>query len=249
MSLSYPFGNPDAARHNPHDDALAGFVDIGSAYFSGADSNDLTDFLKTRFVVGPKGSGKTLYLRKIKACLHSADSVYVQDLPYLETSRILNLPTTTQIIRFSQCFNGNEVSEQWQRFWRSVIIITLSSHILSQKKLSEKLSTDSNLRLLKYIEKLYPHLINKDKHENVSVETADVYAIANLLMNVYNTHKNITDYLNKPEWDFAIQLLAEIANDLPPIYFFIDCIDDDYAHAPFYWMRFQKGLFISVCVF
>jgi len=154
---NYPFGNPDAARGTPQEDALAGFIDISSTYFSGADSENLDDFLKTRAIVGPKGSGKTLYLRKIKASLHSAKSIY----SHSDMAKVLSLPTTDQIIRFSQCFGEDKVTGQWQRFWKSVIIITLISHILSKKELSGKLSNEKNSKLLEYIEKLQPNLIKK----------------------------------------------------------------------------------------
>jgi hypothetical protein len=75
------------------------------------------------------------------------------------------------------------------------------------------------------------------------VETLDLYSSANAILCEYTKREKIIEYLDKPEWDFAINYLTEISHDLPCIYLLTDCIDEDFASAPLYWMNCQKGLF------
>ena len=36
---------------------------------------------------------------------------------------------------------------------------------------------------------------------------------------------------------------------MPPIYFFIDSVDEEYASAPMFWLQCQKGLFFRTMRF
>lgn len=68
------FGNPDGSRTEIAD-MMSEFVVFEKKYFSSGVASP--DDLKTRVIVGAKGAGKTVYLRRLQANLKLNDSVYV----------------------------------------------------------------------------------------------------------------------------------------------------------------------------
>ena len=73
-----------------------------------------------------------------------------------------------------------------------------------------------------------------------------IYAEARRMLFEYDTANLINNYINNPIWDEIDIIINRIMKYLPPIYFFIDSVDEEYGHAPMYWMRCQKGLFYRV---
>ena len=41
----------------------------------------------------------------------------------------------------------------------------------------------------------------------------------------------------------------EVLVDRPPLFFYLDAVDEEFSHAPMYWLRCQKGLFYQVMRF
>ena len=221
------FGNPDGSRTSI-DDMMAQFVDFDERFFaSGVATND---DLKTRVIVGAKGSGKTVYLRRMRAKLKQNDSVYICEIEQ-------EVPATDLIIKFSQNFSENHVTEKWMYLWKFAIIRALISNILCNNEWNEGVSDEFRKRLLLYQEKQFL--------PSYSVPMG-IYAEARRILTEYNTANLFNNFINNPLWDELDILISKILKDLPPIYFFIDSVDEEYAHAPMYWMRCQKGLFYRV---
>lgn len=219
------FGNPDGSRTDI-EDMMAEFIKFdGTSFTSGV---ALEDDLKVRVIVGAKGSGKTVYLRRMRAILSENDSVYVNDIEQ-------EVPSTDLIIRFCQMFPDTELTEQWMYVWKFAIIRTVVSNILH----NHKWNSDSNIDvepLKKYTNILFPEYKTP----------MSVYAEARHILSSYTTKNEFAKYKNKREWDELEYILSEMLKCLPPIYFFIDSVDEEYGHAPMYWLRCQKGLFYRV---
>ena len=108
---SGPFGNADGHRADIDADA---FVEIDPAIaHSGVAS--MGDDRTTRVVVGKKGSGKTLYLRRFQAGTGAEESVYTASLDP-------STPTTSEIVRFGQWYRHGDLTERWSHAWRTAIL-------------------------------------------------------------------------------------------------------------------------------
>ena len=56
----------------------------------------------------------------------------------------------------------------------------------------------------------------------------------------------LSTYLDDPLWDDLEDLLGEVIGQCKPIYFYLDAVDEEFSHAPMYWLKCQEGLFYQV---
>jgi hypothetical protein len=215
-----PFGNPDGSRVSI-ENMMNEFITFDSKYYPLLETN-----FRTRVIVGAKGSGKTVYLRRMQALIKNNDSVYTTEIAS-------ELPGTDIVVRFCQIYDINILTEKWMLLWRCAILRSLTSHILADKNLRDYLDKSELSAFDHFTDKLYPKILAK----------MDVYAEVRNILSFYENREQFDSYFSYREWDILDALLSGILVKLPPIYFFIDCIDDEYSHAPMYWMRCQKGLF------
>ncbi len=220
------FGNPDGSRTDI-DDMMAQFVAFDERYFSSGVASP--DDMKTRVIVGAKGSGKTVYLRRMRANLKLNKSVYICEMEQ-------ELPSTDLIIKFGQNFPENQVTEKWMYLWKVAIMRALVSHILCNDEWNEGVPDELKEQIKNYEKKLFPKY----------TVAMGIYAEARHILTEFNTNNLFNKYIEKPEWDELDILLNKALKDLSPIYFFVDSVDEEYAHAPMYWLRCQKGLFYRV---
>ena len=164
-----PFGNPDGSRTHI-DDLMTDFIDFDNkSKYRFYDGN-------TRVIVGAKGSGKTVYLRRIKANAENNGSVYTY------TANIdQDIPTTSSVIKFSQNFTENFLTERWQQLWQCAILRSLVSHILCAKDLKEYLNTEKKEFLESYEDILYPKYRVR----------MSIYAEVKNILSYYTTKKDI----------------------------------------------------------
>ena len=220
------FGNPDGSRTEIAD-MMSEFVVFEKKYFSSGVASP--DDLKTRVIVGAKGAGKTVYLRRLQANLKLNDSVYV-------TSIEQEVPPTELIVKFGQSFPDDYVTEKWSYAWKFAILRAVISNMLTNKEWALELTEEDRNRLLEYEDIIFPRY----------KVPMTIYAELRQVLNEYHTRNSFSEYSLKKEWDEIEVIVGQILRYLPPIYFFIDSVDDEYAHAPMYWMRCQKGLFYRV---
>lgn len=222
------FGNPDGSR-TEIDDMMAQFVDFDERFFSSGISTN--EDYKTRVISGSKGSGKTVYLRRMGAKLKKNDSVFISEIEQ-------EVPSTDLIIKFSQNFIEKHLTEKWMYLWRVAIIRSLVSNILLNDDWNDGVPDNLKDKLIKYTGKkdIFPEYI----------VPMGIYAEARRILYEYDTANLINNYINNPVWDEIDIIINRIMKYLPPIYFFIDSVDEEYGHAPMYWMRCQKGLFYRV---
>ena len=133
------FGNPDGSRTEIAD-MMSEFVLFEEKYFASGVASP--DDLKTRVIVGAKGSGKTVYLRRMQANLKLNDSIYV-------TSIEQEVPTTELIVNFCQSTTDKLVTEKWSQAWKFAILRSVISNILTNQEWAGDLTNEDKDRFTK----------------------------------------------------------------------------------------------------
>jgi hypothetical protein len=225
-----PFGNPDGSRSDIHDvvDNFINFEDLPITGGLGIRADDLS----RRVIVGAKGSGKTVYLRRLRAAASQNESVYADVVQQ-------DLPATSNIVKFCQCFGKQDLTEKWMQLWYCAIMRSLVTHMLHAKHLSSHLSAEHREELERYIPDILP-----DRRRAISI-----YSQVTEIINAFHTAHAFSRYFDHPAWAELAATLNDVMAVMPPVYFFIDSVDEEYASAPMYWLQCQKGLFFRAMRF
>jgi hypothetical protein len=225
-----PFGNPDGSRASI-ENVLDNFVDFhGNPAFGALATRP--DDATTRVIVGRLGAGKTVYLRRLRNFQARQESVYA-DHPQQ------NLPSTEAIVKACQWFPERFLTEKWMQVWSRAILSSLVTHLLAHEDLRHHVAHDQ----AESIRRDYGHLLGGFRRPR------SIYAELRTIVNGQNTARQLTSYLEDPAWDDLEDVLAEVLRTCPPVFFYLDAVDEEFSHAPMYWLRCQKGLFYQVMRF
>ena len=224
-SQRYPFGTPDGARAN-FKEIREGFVGIED---EAAHLGDPADDLSGRIIVGRMGSGKTLYLRRSQAFAGDDQSTYADEVRS-------DLPATQDVIRICQRYQSHLLTEAWTAIWRKALLRALSSHLLFAPGLQGALTLEERERLTDN----YAALLGRPEAPR------SPYAEVAEIIHKQQSRAALDRYLRDARWADLTTHLAGALRKSKPIYFFLDAIDEQFAHAPMYWLRLQKGLFYTV---
>jgi len=222
-----PFGDPDGARADL-DELDRQFVAMGGLGGIATRQDDLS----ARVIVGRKGAGKTVYLRRSRAYAAGQDELFADDLQQ-------SLPTTSDIVKVANWYPASELAEKWMLLWRAAILRSVVSHLLCNRRL-----------LLPYTEVEEREL--REDFKPVLGGAHDcraplsVYSQLIEIINSHQTRNGIERYLKHRRWAELEYRVADRLNSLPPMCFYIDAIDEEFRHAPMYWLMCQKGLFYQV---
>jgi hypothetical protein len=223
-----PFGNPDGARASL-EEITKGFVPFsGLAQWGGLSTaeNDRS----ARVIVGRKGSGKTLYLRRLHANAVLDKSLHADSISQ-------EVPTTTNIVKFCQWFPKDVLTEQWREMWRRAILRSLASHLLRNTVFSAYVSPEQQRRLTAdYTDILRPGGRGFMAH-------VSIYSQVDEIINAHQSARDVEKYFNRPSWAELETVIGEVIADCPPMCFYLDAVDEEFGHAPMYWLHCQKGLF------
>jgi serine/threonine protein kinase len=222
-----PFGNPDGSRADI-EDVLSEFVDFGGNPAYGHLATRANDS-KVRVIVGKLGAGKTVYLRRLQDFQSHQDSVYA-DVPQQ------SLPKTEVIVKACQWFSDSVLVEKWMQIWERAIMRALASHLLRRPELRQQLRDEQADEL----ERSYARLIADSRRPR------SIYSEVRDIINERHTAHQLSAYLDDPLWDDLEDLLGEVIGQCKPVYFYLDAIDEEFSHAPMYWLRCQEGLFYQV---
>lgn len=219
-----PFGPADGSRADL-DDIRRNFVDF-------ADQPVLDDLASpandrsARLIVGKKGVGKTVYLKRFHADADQEKSVYAD-------RRIEHdVPATEDVIRVCGLYSFELAAEAWQWIWRRAILRSLSSHVLRQQELRQRVHPEK----LHALETEFGSVLGKIRR------LRSIYAEARAIAVEATTSERLAKELRHRDWDDLEDLLGEILDDLPPICFYLDSVDEQFGNAPLYWLQCQKGL-------
>jgi hypothetical protein len=222
-----PFGNPDGSRADL-DDLLGEFVDFsGDLAFGGLATR--ADDSKVRVIVGKLGAGKTVYMRRLQDFQSHQDSVYA-DIPQQ------SLPKTEVIVKACQWFSGQVLVEKWMQIWERAILRSLASHLLTHPELRDHVPEVQRQEIVE----IYGRLLDDYRRPR------SIYSQVRDIINERHTARQLSVYLDDPLWDDLEDVLGEVVARSRPIYFYLDAVDEEFSHAPMYWLKCQEGLFYQV---
>jgi hypothetical protein len=223
----FPFGNPDGSRADL-DDLTHDFVDF--------DGNPVYGHLATRpsdstvrVIVGKLGAGKTVYLRRLQDFQAHQESVY-SDPPQQD------LPKTEVIVKACQWFPGPVLVEKWMQIWERAIVRSLATHLLRRPALRRQVDDEQAAEL----ETSYGRLLG------TSLRARSIYSQVRDIINERQTAHQLSTFLDDPLWDDLEDLMGEILGQCRPVYMYLDAVDEEFGHAPMYWLKCQEGLFYQV---
>jgi Protein tyrosine and serine/threonine kinase len=222
-----PFGNPDGSRADI-EDLISEFVDFGGDPAYGHLATRANDSM-VRVIVGKLGAGKTVYLRRLQDFQAHQDSVYA-DVPQQ------SLPKTEVVVKACQWFSDRVLVEKWMQIWERAIMRSLASHVLRRPELRQQLRDEQ----ADEIERSYARLLDDFRRPR------SIYSQVRDIINQQQTAHQLSTYLDDPLWDDLEDLLGEVIGQCKPIYFYLDAVDEEFSHAPMYWLRCQEGLFYQV---
>jgi hypothetical protein len=222
-----PFGNPDGSRADI-EDLVSEFVDFGGDPAYGHLATRANDSM-VRVIVGKLGAGKTVYLRRLQNYQAHQDSVYA-DVPQQ------SLPKTEVVVKACQWFSDRVLVEKWMQIWECAILRSLASHLLRRPELRQQLRDEQ----ADEIERSYARLLEDFRRPR------SIYSQVRDIINQRQTGHQLSTYLDDPLWDDLEDLLGEVIGQCKPIYFYLDALDEEFSHAPMYWLKCQEGLFYQV---
>jgi hypothetical protein len=223
---SAPFGHPDGASGDLRD-VRSQFIDLSDGGTAGGLASRADD-RTVRVLVGKKGVGKTIYLRRFQASASDEDSVFAA---HRETTP----PATVEVLRVTQLYGPNTATESWSLIWRRAIQRSVVSYLLCQSWLSQDLDEEVAAAL-----RSHPDLIPEARTQR------PIYAeVSDIIGSAHTAHK-LDDYLKDRRWVEIEHWLGRGLRDAPPIYLYIDGLDEHFQRAPMYWLKCQKGLFYEV---
>ena len=222
-----PFGNPDGSRADI-EDLISEFVDFGGDPAYGHLATRASDSM-VRVIVGKLGAGKTVYLRRLQDFQSRQDSVYA-DAPQQ------SLPKTEVVVKACQWFSDQVLVEKWMQIWDRAIMRSLTSHLLTRPELRQQLRDEQ----IQEIQGSYARLLDDFRRPRT------IYSQVRDIINQRNTAHQLSAYLDDPLWDDLEDLLGEVVGRCKPVYFYLDALDEEFGHAPMYWLKCQEGLFYQV---
>lgn len=222
-----PFGDPDGARADL-DKSVNEFISLDERNFSSGISISEQD-RNIRVIVGKKGSGKTIYLRRLQDSARREDSVFASKIAK-------DIPSTNSVIEFCQIFHQEKVTEAWQAAWRIAILNSSFSHITSKHYFSSYVNQEE-------LKRKYFDLFGFSK--SYVVERSPYSELKDIISR-FKSEREYWNYASDSRWDDLQTILGNHLKSCPPIFMYLDASDDEFAHAPMDWHRCQKGLFYAV---
>jgi hypothetical protein len=234
-----PFGNPEGSRA-----LISNVMDEFVEFEDNAVSRDLTvdshNLLRNRVIVGGKGTGKSVYLRRLQAMAigrSASNGEIYSDKDSLFAGHVQHdVPTTESIVRVSNWYPREFQTEKWQWLWRRAILRSLVSHFLGEPKLRKAIDGPTVTELETRYAALYREY----------TRPVSIYSQLCEILNAHTSPGGLNNYLEHYAWNELEGALGEALHSCPAMSFYIDAIDDQFAKAPAYWLTCQRGLFHEV---
>jgi Protein kinase domain len=139
-------------------------------------------------------------------------------------------------VKACQWFSDSVLVEKWMQIWERAIMRSLASHLLRRPELRQQLRDEQ----AEEIERSYARLLGDFRRPR------SIYSQVRDIINERHTAHQLSAYLDDPLWDDLEDLLGEVVSRCKPVYFYLDALDEEFSHAPMYWLRCQEGLFYQV---
>jgi hypothetical protein len=220
---SPPFGEADGART----DLGISFVDFDG--YSGGLSTGARDFA-ARILVGRKGSGKTVYLRRLQANASDCDSQYAEEVQS-------DPPSTDLILRFSSWFDTSQsLLEPWANIWNCAILRAVASHLLCGR-LTQHVDAESRQALQNFSTGSAGKLLRP------YIAPLSIYSQVAEIIHEHQNRNALTHYISSPYWIDLKSVVTSALRSCPPVFLFLDALDEHFERSPRWWLKCQEGLF------
>jgi hypothetical protein len=140
------------------------------------------------------------------------------------------------VVKACQWFSDRVLVEKWMQIWECAILRSLASHVLRRPELRQLLRDEQ----VEELERSYERLLEDFRRPR------SIYSQVRDIINQRQTAHQLSTYLDDPLWDDLEDLLGEVIGQCKPIYFYLDGVDEEFSHAPMYWLKCQEGLFYQV---
>jgi len=225
-----PFGEADAAD-----------ADLDSLHFvpflSGSLATQPSD-RRARILIGRKGSGKTLYLRRLHAAASTENSLFA-------LQRETQPPATSHIMLVYDLFDrAGELQEAWPRIWWRALLRSVASSMLFDARVSRRRTSTFSGEEYEFQQKKLAKsikILGLSNENPVSVCSQ----VTSIIVDQRNRGK-LDNYLNSALWQDVEHLISTISSHLPPLCLYIDNLDEEFQLAPKHWRACQEGLFRCV---
>lgn len=232
MYKQNPFGNPDGARADLKEIEYSFITDFP---FGAQITNAQDDLLNKRVIVGAKGSGKTVYLRKIQSILKGRAETDNTGI-YVDDTINQNLNCTDSVIHFCSHFHKQVLSEKWTQLWKISILVAVAHKFIFDSKLKNYVKEDEIEAIKKLLVRMQLFLEYQ----------CSVYDVFTTIVRISDTSYKVTSLIENRVWFQLGNKVQSILRNSPAIYMFLDSVDLEYEHAPVQWISCQKGLFYAV---
>jgi CHAT domain len=228
--ILHPFGAPDGTPEVS--DPLRDFVAFeGREFQSGLGMP--ADDRKVRVLVGRKGAGKTLYLRRLQVTAADDPSLYAD-------AWNIDHPHTTVVLRvFNWASNARDAADLWERIWKCAVLRSVLSHLLYDEPLRDRVDTSVLYQLRSFQDQLCVSMTDKS---SAYQQVQDIIYECDQGHGETPTGRRVERYLDNPEWNSLRRRLGEAMESLPPLCFYLDALDEHFERAPVQWLACQKGL-------
>ncbi|WP_143588092.1 P-loop ATPase, Sll1717 family [Tersicoccus phoenicis] len=220
-----PFGQPDGAM-----DDEGGLVQLDKRF--GGIARDPRD-ARIRVIVGPLGSGKSLYLRRMQASRVADASTYA---PEIQRNDDLS---TEQVVKYQTMMSkGISSTEHWTLLWRRAIFRSAWSYLRTVEFFTNNIDPKSKLAR-RGLDAMADLIGAPPTDRRVSSQVSQIILF-------HQGRREISKYLNDERWEDVENYICTIMASSPPLFLHVDDIDKNYAWAPSYWTLCQRGLFDAV---
>ncbi|MGX5828274.1 P-loop ATPase, Sll1717 family [Mesorhizobium sp. 43Arga] len=219
-----PFGQLEGASENPgqyiqfHDTAKWGAIALSE--------NDR----RVRILIGRKGAGKSRQLARLRVSATVADE-------YLLLLQRNEVPSNSTLRDFASIYpDRTDRIQRWVLLWKASIISCVIKNIEYGGKHSDT---------YKQIIKGFPEYIGTNCQELImaTTSTSTVASVMTHIIRKKNSFISMDDYLNDQRWGLIENFSEALIQNVPPIFIFLDTLDQNFSSAPIDWMDFQTGLF------
>jgi hypothetical protein len=225
MSSYEPFGDADASAANAFE--RSEFIEFTRRRFRLGLGMSATDG-DARVIVGAKGAGKTIYLRRLQQGLSRKSGVYVDTWHNRP-------PATDNVLEvWSLSTSVDDCRRRWSLIWRRAILRSVASHLIKAKSLGAPESVRDMLR------HDFPELLPKFEARSSAISQVDA---------IITTHGGVhalDKFLRHNRWEALEEVISEALDDTRPVYLILDGLDEEFEAAPSQWLDCQEGLLRQV---
>jgi len=230
-ALTTPFGEADGQRMFIKDS----FVSFEHHSGWGGIATAGNDFA-ARLLVGRKGSGKTVYLRRLRASAADDSSNLAEEVQY-------EPPDTETIISFSRLFSDSESQlEWWAKLWKRSVLRSLASYAMAGE-LAQHVDPKTLESLNEFANGKRGRLL-RDFAAPVAT-----YRQMDEIVNTHHSRNSMVEYLQSNYWSDLETILSNLLRKSPPIFWFLDALDEHFERSPRCWLKCQEGLFYQCIQF